>query len=199
MKLLCVDIDGVVVLGRAGDGAHWSTDMERHLGINRAALSAHFFKPHWAEIVTGQKPLRPALEDALKQIPNAPSAEDLIEFWFRTDAAPNAPFLSALAAQKGALRCVLATNQEQERSAFLWNDLGLSQYFDAIYSSGDIGAAKPDARFFAAIEEAEGAAPEEIGFLDDSAGNIAAAKARGWRTGHVDKPERAQSFLAEWL
>ena len=35
---LMVDIDGVVVNGRPGDGAHWKTGLARDLGISVADL-----------------------------------------------------------------------------------------------------------------------------------------------------------------
>lgn len=195
MKLLCVDIDGVVITGRAGDGAHWSTDLEPRFGITRAQLSAQFFKPHWSDIVTGRKPLRPALDQALARIPNAPGADDLIAFWFATDAALNMPLLDALAPIRQHTRVVLATNQEPQRSAYIWDTLGLSQHFDALYSSAALGVAKPDPGFFRAIEARENLAPTDIGFIDDSAENCAAAQALSWQSAHVPHPDQAANVV----
>lgn len=196
MTLLCCDVDGVTVLGRQGDHKHWTAGLQAEFGITRTALAEHFFKPHWPAIIIGQKPMRPALAAALAQIPDAPKAQDLIDFWFRTDAALNAPLLTAIAKLRAqGIRCALATNQEAERAGYLWNNLGLSQYFDALYSSGSLGAAKPAPAFFAAIEKAEGLAPAQIAFLDDSGENCTAAAARGWKVGHINAAAEALTIL----
>lgn len=199
MKLLCVDVDGVVITGRAGDGAHWATDLPSVFGITRPQLRDAFFKPHWQDIVTGRKPLRPCLDEALATIPNAPSADDLIAFWFSTDSAVNQPLVEALGTLHHAgLRMVLATNQEAQRSAYLWDVIGLRDHFDAIYSSGDLGVTKPDPAFFEAIAQREGTAPADIAFLDDSTENCAAAQAAGWSVGHVAVPQDALGHLSDW-
>lgn len=200
MKLLCMDIDGVIITGRAGDGAHWSTDLQKAMGITRAQLKEAFFKPHWRDIVIGRKPMRPCLDDALATIPNAPDADDLIAFWFATDSAINTPLLAVTDRLRAdGLRIVLATNQEPLRSAYLWDQIGLRNHFDAIYSSGALGIPKPDPGFFTAITARENLAPSDIAFLDDSAENCAAARDTGWHAGHVGTPASALDLLRTWF
>jgi len=61
---------------------------------------------------------------------------------------------------------------------------GLLRYFDHVFVSGDLGATKPDPRFFAAcLERLPGVAPHEVLMLGDSpTADIAGGKAAGLLT-----------------
>lgn len=54
--------------------------------------------------------------------------------------------------------------------------------FDRRYISGQMKMAKPDPEIYAAVEADCEVVPERLLFIDDRADNIAAARARGWRT-----------------
>lgn len=60
--------------------------------------------------------------------------------------------------------------------------------FDRAYISGRLKVLKPDPAIYAAVEADCGVAPGDLLFADDSAANIAAAAARGWRTHLFDEP-----------
>lgn len=60
--------------------------------------------------------------------------------------------------------------------------LPVGAYFDACYVSYEVGAMKPDARFFTHVLEHENLVPEETIFMDDGAKNVEAAKALGLHT-----------------
>ena len=56
----------------------------------------------------------------------------------------------------------------------------------SVFVSSDIGYAKPDPRFFRAVEERLRAAPAEIALVgDDEASDVAGAIAAGWRAVHL--------------
>lgn len=57
-----------------------------------------------------------------------------------------------------------------------------SDYFDAVYKSYEVGAMKPDARFFTHVLEHEHLDPAETIFVDDGAKNIEAAANLGMHT-----------------
>lgn len=61
--------------------------------------------------------------------------------------------------------------------------------FDRRYVSGALKVIKPDARIYEILEQDSGVAPADLLFTDDRTDNIAAARARGWRTHHFDGPE----------
>lgn len=61
--------------------------------------------------------------------------------------------------------------------------------------SNEIGVRKPDGRAFSALSEALGAEPERTVFVDDSAANIDACRARGFHGIHLND---LSGFLGAW-
>ncbi|SMR84115.1 putative hydrolase of the HAD superfamily [Aliiroseovarius halocynthiae] len=179
---LMMDVDGVVVTGRPEDGADWSTGLETDLGVPTDALRDQFFGCHWSEIVTGQKPLRPALTDALATIAPLVTAEALIDYWFRKDARLDHAVLSSIAdLRTQGVKVYFATNQEAARAAYLWDVLGLRDFADGMLCSAALGAAKPSSAFFQAAITHTGAKPHHHLLVDDSAANVEAARKAGWQ------------------
>jgi 2-haloacid dehalogenase len=64
--------------------------------------------------------------------------------------------------------------------------------FDHAVVSGDIGLVKPDYRIYHRLCEEVGREPEEMIFVDDSALNIAAAKAVGYEVFHMPHADAAE-------
>jgi putative hydrolase of the HAD superfamily len=56
----------------------------------------------------------------------------------------------------------------------------LTQAFDVVALSYQIGACKPDAKIFAAAAELAGVRPQEVFYVDDIAGHVAGARAAGF-------------------
>jgi putative hydrolase of the HAD superfamily len=179
IRALMVDVDGVVV--RATDGRRWDADLQADLGLAPDILQRGFFQPHFKDVVLGRAPLRERLGVALARIAPHLSVDEVIAYWFAKDAALDQPLLDDLAAlRRGGLRMDLATVQDHERAAYLWTTLGLRERFDAIHYAADLACAKPDAAFFAAINERTGFAPAELLLIDDRLENVEGARAAGW-------------------
>jgi putative hydrolase of the HAD superfamily len=87
--------------------------------------------------------------------------------------------LAADLRDRGVRTAVLTNGTDAVRTEI--EALGLTDVFEPIFNSAEIGFAKPDARVYAHVVEALGAAPEEIFFVDDSATNVAGAVAAGLR------------------
>lgn len=180
IKAALFDVDGVLVVHPHPVG--WSVNLERDLGLSTALLQQAFFAPHWADIVHGRAALRDRLAPVLAEIAPRLDCETLIAYWFAQDAHLNLELLDEIAALRAAgIELHLATLQEHERARYLWETLGLRDRFDRLHYSADLSAAKPDAAFFARIEQRTGLAPGEIFFVDDRQANVDAALARGWR------------------
>lgn len=178
-SVLMVDVDGVVV--RHPDPSGWSARIEEDLGIPRAALQAAFFQQHWDDIIHGRAALRDRLASVLAEIAPRVGCDQFIRYWFEGDAHLDHDLLDQLAKVRAAgIPLHLATVQEHERAAYLWDDLGLSQYFDDLHYAARLGAAKPSPDFYAAVEQRTGLPPTAIAFIDDSPRNVEAARARGW-------------------
>ena len=75
-------------------------------------------------------------------------------------------FLEAAGASR--MRVLLVTNSHQDTLALKAEVTGLDRYFDAIYSSHDLGHAKEDQAFWQAIDEAESIDPATTVFVDDN-------------------------------
>lgn len=186
-RAIMVDVDGVLI--RHPDAAGWSAGLERDLGLSIATLREAFFAPHWEDVVYGRAALRERLAPVLAEIAPAVTCDTLIDYWFRNDAHLDDRLLRELEAlRRGGVEVHLATVQEHERAAYLWNGLDLRTRFDAMHYAAALGHAKPAPEFFRAIEERTGLAPAAIFFIDDRPDNVAAARASGWSatlwTGH---------------
>ncbi len=180
IRALMVDVDGVVV--RRADGRRWDADIEADLGVRAEDLQRGFFQAHFADVVHGRAPLRERLAVALAEIAPHLTAEQLIDYWFAKDGELDGVLLDDLAALRAetCLRMDLATVQEHERAAYLWGALGLSERFDTIHYAADLGCAKPEPAFFAAVVDRTEFAPDELLLIDDGPRNVDGARAAGW-------------------
>ncbi|NDV00434.1 HAD-IA family hydrolase [Pseudoroseicyclus tamaricis] len=178
---LMLDVDGVLVTGRPGDGRPWATSLAADLGLEPERLQESFFRPHWQEIVTGRAELEPALAGSLAKIAPDLPARDLMDYWFSRDSRIDAALLDEVASLRaGGLPVWLATNQEHRRAAYLLETLGLAAHVDGILHSARLGAMKPEPAFFAAAEAAAGGEGPFL-LVDDSERNVTAARAAGWQ------------------
>jgi putative hydrolase of the HAD superfamily len=76
--------------------------------------------------------------------------------------------------------------------------LSLDDEFDAVFSSAELGVAKPDPEVFARVCTALGRTPEQCLFVDDSAEHVAAAAAVGL-TAHLYRSTAGlEEFLGHW-
>jgi putative hydrolase of the HAD superfamily len=180
VKALMVDVDGVIIVHPHAKG--WSTNLARDLGIAPELLQREFFSKHWDDIIHGRAGIHERLGPVLADIAPHLSSQALTEYWFGEDAHLNRQLLNELALfRQSGLQLHLATVQEHERVKFLWSVLQLSEHFDAIHYSAAVGFAKPDVRYFKAVEDETGFSGPELAFIDDKAINVSAAQACGWR------------------
>lgn len=193
-KVLMVDADGGVLVHPDPNG--WSANLARDLGLSRDRLQAAFFAPHWQDIVLGRADLRDRLAPVLAEIAPAIGVETLIRYWFENDAHQDRALLDQLGAIRGqGVSLHLATVQEHARADYIWNTIGLRHHFDAMHYAAALGAAKPDAAFYARIEERAGFRPREIFFIDDKQANVDAARARGWAAAVWDGTQELHALM----
>ena len=80
---------------------------------------------------------------------------------------------------------VIATNATISTTEQIWKAVqrvGLAGYFEAIYTWRELGAKKPDAKFFHSIEREVQQSPNELVMIGDSyAIDVLGAKTAGWR------------------
>ncbi|PCD69190.1 HAD-IA family hydrolase [Rhizobium phaseoli] len=181
MKVLMVDVDGVLIHGRPADGLPHFTFLERDLGLRLDLLQQAFFQTHWNDIIIGREPLEPRLSAVLAEIAPHLSAATLIDYWFENDSRLDLNLLEELAAlRQSGVALFLTTNQEHRRARYLMEEAGLGGHVDGIIYSAALGHRKPSPDFFRLATERAGALPGDIGFIDDMAENIEAARQFGW-------------------
>ncbi|MBB2713549.1 HAD-IA family hydrolase [Rhizobium sophoriradicis] len=181
MKVLMVDVDGVLIHGRPADGLPLFTYLERDLGLRLDLLQQAFFQTHWNDIVIGREALEPRLSAVLAEIAPHLSAATLIDYWFENDSRLDLNLLEELAAlRQSGVALFLATNQEHRRARYLMEEAGLGAHVDGIIYSAALGHRKPSPEFFRLATERAGALPGEIAFIDDMAENIEVARQFGW-------------------
>lgn len=186
IRALIFDVDGVLVTGHKEKGGWWHVDMEKDLGLNPDLFQRRFFTEQWGDIVCGRQRIEEPLAAILAEIAPQLSVRDLLDYWFRQDSGLELTLLAELETlrSRSSIGLNLATNQEHRRAAYLWRELEFEHHFDAIHYSADIGYAKPDDEFFAAVEDRTGFDGPHLLFFDDQERNVQAARARGWQA-HV--------------
>ena len=178
-KAIMVDVDGVLITHPNAGG--WSANLENDLGISPASLHEVFFRRHWDDVVHGRAALRDRLALALAELAPSVSPATLIEYWFDNDAHIDERLLAELQLLRQAgFELHLATVQEHERAAYLWDRLALRDRFDGMHYAASLGCSKPDHAFYRAVEAAVDIEPEAIFFIDDKIDNVVAAKECGW-------------------
>ena len=185
VKILMVDVDGVLIRGRPNDGRSWSTDLKVDLGLHADDLQRAFFVPHWHDIVVGRATLTDRLALALAEIAPNLTAEQVIAYWFRQDARISHQLLLELdALRQQGIKVHLATNQDHRRADYIMRALGLAEHVDDIHYSAALGCRKPDPEFFHRVADRVRRPPAELLLIDDYLDNVRCAEAVGWSAIH---------------
>lgn len=85
------------------------------------------------------------------------------------------------AASQHEVRLLLVTNSHLDTLAIKSEVTGITEFFDAVYTSHEIGHAKEDQPFWHAIQEAENFDPEATLFIDDNPSVLESARTFGIR------------------
>jgi glucose-1-phosphatase len=74
-------------------------------------------------------------------------------------------------------------------------DFPFFKHFDGYIFSYEVGAMKPDAKIYEAVEKLTGKRGADLIYIDDRAENIEAAVKRGWRTILHETPEKTHATM----
>ena len=128
--------------------------------------------------LTGDGEFRPALADVLARWRSPASVDEAVQVWQMIE--PQAAVLELADALRGTgIRVGLATNQQPERATFMTHSLGYQERFDDLFFSCELGYAKPDGAYFAAVLERLQQPARKVLFVDDNLSNVEAARAEG--------------------
>jgi putative hydrolase of the HAD superfamily len=86
-------------------------------------------------------------------------------------------------------------NEARETNEFRFEHFGLREIFEVSLTSCYLGLRKPDAAFYRRALDILGRPPQRILFIDDRAGNVAAAVALGIQAIHFEGAQSLQKQL----
>jgi putative hydrolase of the HAD superfamily len=198
ISVIAWDFDGVLNRNIVDGRFVWADTLEDDLGIALDAFERGVFDTTFAQVISGKRDIKRHLQDWLDRCGHTLDAEDLLDYWFARDDLKD-PFTCGLLEDltRHDVVQVIATNNEDRRSSYIEHKSGFGSLVSQVFSSGRIKSAKPDAAFFTHVSNALRVAPSEILLIDDSATNVRAAKALGWKGFHFTEQSRQElvSFL----
>lgn len=114
---------------------------------------------------------------------NIPGRSGPMAHWPRVESVTGVE--EALRALRPTYQLVLATNAQDSDAELVRAALrrvGLVDFFHFVFTARDLGAAKPDVRFFESISRRLDCRPEEVVMVgDDYVADVVGAKDAGWR------------------
>ncbi len=192
-EALVIDLDGVL---RSWAGQQ-TGDVEQRHGLPAGSLTAVAFAPdRLVPAVTGRTTdaaWRAGIAEELTRRHGVEGTAAVRE-WSAPVGEVDAEVLAVVRAQRRVRRVALLSNATDRLGSDL-RALSLDREFDAVFSSAELGVAKPEREVFVRVCAALGLAPEQCLFVDDDAGHVAAASAVGLTAHH----HRSVAGLAEFL
>lgn len=181
-KAILFDADGMIIIAK-----RFSDRLQAEYGISWSTMEP-FFKGPFQKCKVGQADLKEELSHVIHDWGWKGSVEELVNFWFQSGTAVDERMREIIQNLRNrGTRCYLTSNQEKYRANFLRHTLNLSQLFDELFISADIGYLKQDQDFFEfvyrSLTRSNGNIQKhEILFADDSPENIHTAEAYGLTT-----------------
>lgn len=178
IKVVLFDADGVVL----SPSERFSSRLSKTYDIPMEKIIP-FFKNEFERCETGQADIKQELGKYLDSWGWQGTIDDLLAFWFEGKGTINQSVLEdAASLRRQGVKCYLHTNNEKYRVAYMWDTLGLSQAFDGIFSSADLGVLKPDHVFWEKAQaKLESIVPHEVIVWDDDRENVASAAEFGYQ------------------
>lgn len=181
-KVVLFDADGVTF----NEGQLFSEILAKRGMITSLEKTSPFFKGVFQECLIGKADLKEELTKVISEWGWKGTVDELISFWFTVGNDVNekvSDYIRGL--KRKGVSCYLVTNQEKYRGALLKNKL--TNLFERVYVSADIGYRKEDPHFFEYVYEEirnEVSDKQEILLIDDDEKNIAAATQFGMNAIH---------------
>jgi HAD superfamily hydrolase (TIGR01509 family) len=176
-KAILWDADGVLITPAEPFMVAYAR--QHHLDLE---MIKSFFHTDFRQALIGQADLKDLIKKRQSLWQLSGSIDDFLATWFHHENQPNLPLVSLIKRlrQQGQ-RCYLTTNQEKYRTAFIKEKM-FPHLFHDVFTSAEIGAAKPSPQYFQAVLHqlaAHNIPPSAIIFFDDNPPNVAAAKTFG--------------------
>jgi putative hydrolase of the HAD superfamily len=175
IEAIIFDVDGVLVYSGT-----FGKQLQR-LGVDASALQEFWHGP-FVECSLGRADLKQVMGSFIEAWGYPGTVEECLAAWFAADSNLNHALLADVARLRaGGVRCHVASTQERHRARYLQTTLGLGSRFDRFFFSCQVGAKKPDPKFYEHVTRELGSPPAALLFFDDQPANVDAARAAGWR------------------
>lgn len=189
MAKIIFDFDGVLVRSRKRNKSFlWQEYIERDLGISPEIMAKIFDQPRWNDIISGRLEFKKQLEETFQKAQVKVKVNDFIDYWLSNDLNwyPETLAFADEMSQGGHQVCI-ATNQDKIRTNYILEQEKISQRFERLISSCDLGVCKPSPEFYLRlIDELDARRAEQIIIVDDGQKNIETATKVGLEAIHFD-------------
>ena len=195
MKVALFDVDGVVNIPE-------KKFSERFISEYNAPPEKviEFFDKERASCTRGQTDLKEVLARYLPAWQWNGSVEELLEYWFSVENAVDERMVKTVQELRGqGIRCLVASDQEKYRAAYLWNDMKFKEYFDGNFFSCDIGHKKSEKKFFEKVIKKLKVNPDDVAFWDDSKEKVETAQSCGIHAHFYENFDTFQKQLEQEL
>jgi len=179
IRHVLLDADGVLQHMPGG----WVAAVERQLDVDGQEFFDLATRDE-RDCLRGEGDFLEVLAGHLRALGASVTAEDLHRAVWRSVQVEPASVALVHALRDAGLAVHLGTNQEAHRAAYMRSELGYDDLFDESFYSCELGAAKPEAAFFAAVLDRLGSAAPEVLFVDDQERNVVAARECGLAAEH---------------
>ncbi len=197
-RLVIFDLDGVIRDWNDGDLA----DMETSFGLDPGEILAVGFDHELGPAATtGALSYREWMDEIRRRVlaTHGPSVTGALDEWEANIGHVDVEMLALLRAVRAQARTVVLSNGTTRLRRDL-HALDLTDEFDEIHNTAEIGIAKPDPAVFHHVLDAERTAAADAVFVDDLPENVAGARAAGLRAHrHTDRDSTAAFLAAQGL
>lgn len=187
--LVVWDFDGVLNRNLPQETYVWAPSIAADRGLDPVSFEEVVFgSGRFAEVMRGKLDLLDVVEDWLSGQGSEEEADMFLAHWFAHEATPDEEagrWLDLCRQRK-----VIGTNNEPRRAGYIETVMGFGARVEQVFASGRIGAVKPEAGFYRAIEDWSGASPGRILLIDDNEKYIAGAHRCGWNAFHFTDDSR---------
>lgn len=186
-RAVVFDVDGVLVHGyhsKSDEREAWDAALAEH-GINADRFQREFvFDIFLKRVLIGEVPMVEALDRRLKAFGYKGSTMTILDLWLSFDCNPNTALLETIGKlrERDGVALYIATNQDHSRAQFLWQTIGLRDYFADMFYSARFGRTKYQQKFFEMAEDRMIQSDLPPLFFDDTQKVLDVAAKAGWET-----------------
>jgi len=192
IECLLIDLDGVINITEKDGKYIWKETREKDLGI-KGEIIDEFFINSWKPVVLGQISMEKQLSNHLKQYNLENRTSDIIQYFIEKNSNIDNKIFTFL--QKIKLPLYLASDLNQERLDYYWNELKLKNLFKGKFISCELGVKKSKKEFFEKVVETTNIKPEKILFIDDDKKNTITAKECGLKAHFYKSYDNADNLI----